>query len=229
METRHMPNLPVSHVTTVSLKHNGDCNIIGVTADATIFAEEMYGDNARVAQYEVRLDGSFIQSVDEAEGANGDLQPLKLPPEISKPKSGWHTMMLNFAGPRHRGLRGPERTLDLVRPLAILEKMALIEKLKLGMMPPQLLGVAESYVLAESEIVRPNLYFVCRRVRLAFALSEEKLDADHQPYDYDTHVIYLAHFYDCEQEFDFSELLTDLTAVPLHRPMDCLLVGNLLY
>ena len=88
--------------------------------------------------------------------------------------------------------------------------MALIAKFKLDLIPPMLLGVAESYVLAKPNST-PGSVFVCRRLRLAVALPETRLDEDNQPYDYETHVIYLAHFYDCEQEPPFIDLLTDLT------------------
>ena len=223
----------VSFLATLPLKHNGDCNLIGVTPgsrdDLTIYAEEVYGEEGWLAQHSLRFDGSFSASVDEFFGTATDLKPLALPPEIVRPKTGWHTMALNFAGPRHRGLRTPERTLDLVRPLSIQEKMALIERLKLDLMPPLLLGIGESYVLAETEIIHPNLYFVCRRVRLAVALAEARLDADDQPYDYETQVLYLAHFYEREQEPAITDILGDLTAVPLRRPMDCLWTGNHLF
>ena len=152
-----------------------------------------------------------------------------LPPGIVKPKTGWHTMALNFAGPRHRGLRAPERMLDLVRTLSIEEKMALIEKFKLDCCRRCCWASPKATCWPKPRLVRPDLYFVCRRVRLAVALPEARLDEDDQPYDYDTHVIYLAHFYDCEQEPRFSDLLADLTDVPLHRPMDCLLVDDHLF
>ncbi|MEP7290880.1 MAG: hypothetical protein ABI835_03805 [Chloroflexota bacterium] len=219
----------VSHVRTLTLKHNGDCNLLGVTPDQTIYAEEVYGDEGLLAQHEVRFDGSFGQSVDEAEGAPDTLQPLSLPGKVVKPKTGWHTMGLNFAGPRHRGMRTPERTADLVQPLTIEEKMTLVRRLKLDVPAPLLMGIAESYVLAESDIVRPNLYFVCRRVRLAVALPQERLDADRQPYDYETRVIYTAHFYDRTAELPSGVLFDDLTSAPLHRPMDCLLLDGHLY
>ncbi|MEO8395390.1 MAG: hypothetical protein ABI700_20520, partial [Chloroflexota bacterium] len=185
--------------------------------------EEVYGENGWIAQHEVRLDGTFAQTIDEQDGMNEILHPLELPTRIVKPKTGWHTMALNFAGPRHRGLRAPERIADLVRMLSIDEKMAVIAKFKLDIIPPMLLGIAESYVLAEAELQRPNLYFVCRRIRLAVALPETRMDEDNQPYDYETRVIYVAHFYDCEQEPPFIELMADVTPVPLIRPMDCLL------
>jgi hypothetical protein len=223
-----MPHLPITHVATLPLKYNGDCSLIGVTPDRMIYAEEVHGDEGRVAQHALRFDGTFVETIDERDDGS-DIQPLVLPPEIVKPKTGWQTMTLNFAGPRHRGMREPERTVDLVQTLGIEEKMMIAERLKLGIAPPQLLGIADSYVLAEARIVRPALYFVCRRVRLTIALSEARLDDDGQPYDYDTHVIYLAHFYDCNEELRLRDCFADLTGVPLYRPMDCLLMGDHLF
>lgn len=219
----------VSHVRTLPLKYNGDCNLLGVTPDQMIYAEEVYGDDGLIAQHEMHPDGTFAQSVDEADGARDAMQPIRLPTNAVKPKTGWHTMSLNFAGPRHRGMRVPERTADLVQPLTIDEKMTFIKRLKLDVPAPLLMGIAESYVLAESDILRPHLYFVCRRVRLALALPEERRDAEGQPYDYDTQVIYAAHFYDRREELPNSSLYDALTDAPLHRPMDCLLLDGHLY
>jgi hypothetical protein len=223
-----MSTASVTHVTTLPLKHEGDCSLLGMMPEQALYVEEVYGEHGWMAQHELSLDGTITRSVDEADGANDadDLRPLDLPPGIVRPKTGWHTMALNFAGPRHRGLRAPERILDLVRTLSIEEKIALIQKFKLDVIPPMLLGIAESYVLAEAELQRPNLYFVCRRLRLAVALSEQRLDEENQPYDYETVVIYLAHFYDCKLEPLLKDILPDLTSVPLHRPMDCLLING---
>lgn len=223
-----MPPLPVSHITTIPLRHNGDCSLIGVTPDGMIYAEEVYGDDAWVAQHALKPDGTVVESIDELDGT-AEIRALDLPPVIAKPKTAWQTMTLNFAGARHRGMREPERLLDLVQTLSFEEKLTLVERLNPKVAPPYLLGIAESYVLSEAPIARPALYFVCRRVRLALALPEAQIDADGQPYDYDTPVIYLAHFYDCNEALRVSDCLADLTGVPLHRPMDCLLVGDLLY
>ena len=163
----------ISEPIRLPLRHNGDCTLLGVTPDYTVYVEEIYGDDAKIAQHALALDGSLLASIDEGDAADGELRPLDLPPELIKSHSGWHTMALNFAGPRHRGLRAPERTLDLVRPLSVSEKMALVNQLQLDVLPPLLLGIAESYVLAETLISAPNLYFVCRRVRIAVALTEE--------------------------------------------------------
>lgn len=221
--------ISVAHLTTLPLRHHGDCSLLGVTPDGTIYAEEVYDDDGWVAQHELRPDGSFVRSVDEDHGTAQDIRPLDLPDDAIPSKTCWRTMPLNFAGPRHRGLREPERVLDLVRSLSIDEKLALISKSRLNLPPPMLLGMAESYVLAETEIVRPNLYFVCRRIRLAYALPQLVPDADGQPYDYDTQVMYLAHFHEFGDDLRLLDLLADLTDVPLHRPMDCLRIGDRLY
>lgn len=223
-----MLQLPVSHVTTLPLKYSGDCSLIGVTPDRMIYAEEVYGDDGWVAQHALRPDGTVVESVDERE-ADGEVQPLALPPDIVKPKTGWQTMTLNFAGARHRGMREAERTLDMVQPLGIEDKMMLTQRLGLNIAPPMLLGIADSYVLAEARIVRPALYFVCRRLRLAVALPDVRLDDEGQPYDYETRALHLAHFYDCNEEPRFRDGLAALTDVPLHRPMDCLLMDDHLY
>ncbi len=219
---------PLSYMKSLPLKHKDDCSLIGITPDYTIYAEEVYGEQGWVAQHELRFDGTIIRSVDEGEGG-ASLQPLTLPATLIKPKTGWHTMALNFAGPRHRGLRVLERTADLVQPLTIDEKLAFVKRLNLNLPAPMVMGIAESYVLAECDIVRPHLYFVCRRVRLALALPEEQLDTQQQPYDYDTQILYAAHFYDRNEELPTAVLFESLTEVPLHRPMDCLLAGDHLF
>lgn len=220
---------PVTHITTLPLRHNGDCSLLAVTPAGTVYVEEFYGDAGLVAQHEVLLDGSFAQSVDEGLHTGQDLKPLALPPNAARPKPGWHAMPLNFTGARHRGMRVPERVADVVQPLALQDKMAFTERLKLNLPAPMLLGIAESYVLAECDILRPNFYFVCRRMRFAVALPEIQLDAEQQPYDYETRVVYVAHFYDRSEELPHDAVFTQLTDVPLHRPMDCLLLGDRLF
>jgi hypothetical protein len=221
---------PLEFVRTVMLKHSGDCNLIGVTSDLTLYVEEVYGEGW-LAQHALTLDGEFIQSIDEDDGRQTHDTALELPEDGQRPQTGWHTMKLNFAGPRHRGLRGPERLLDLVRTLSIQEKMTAIERLKLDTPPPLLFGLAESYVLAEAPVDEPNLYVICRRIRLAYGLPQEQQDSDGQPYDYDTLVVYTAHFYDRSQELDPSldYVLAGLPGVSLHRPMDCQIAGGHLF
>lgn len=224
-----MQNPPVTYLTTFPLHHNGDCSLLGVTAGGSIYVEEFYDAAGLVAQHELNMDGTFIQSVDEGLHTGDDLKPLDIPPHAARPKAGWHAMTLNFTGARHRGMREPERVADVVQPLGIGEKMAISETLRLGVPPPLLLGIAESYVLAECDILRPNFYFVCRRIRFAVALQEVQYDSEGQPYDYDTRVVYVAHFYDRTEELRHDAAFAQLTDVPLHRPMDCLLLGDRVY
>ena len=156
-----MPTPVLEHLTTLQLQHNGDCSLIGVAPDLTIYVEEVYGEEGWLAQLALTLEGTILATVDENYGAETELSPLALPVKLVEPQRGWHTMALNFTGARHLGLRGPERLDDLVRPFSIPEKIALIHVLELDILPPMLLGLAESYVLAESPLIHPmNLSFV---------------------------------------------------------------------
>lgn len=182
-------------ITSLPLAHTGDCGLIGIAADLTIYAEEMYGEDGWLAQHALKLSEKTIAFSDENSGLNRDFEILQLPDDLARSQPCKHTTALNFGGARHRGMREPERIAELVRPLTIQTKMTLIERLKLNIMPPMLLGIAESYVLAEAPLMSPDVFMVCRRLRLAYILTQVKADADHQPYDYDTLVLYIAHDY----------------------------------
>lgn len=222
---RKMVSSPtLSYLTSFDLKYREDCNFLGITADKTIYVEEIYSEDSWLAQHAITFDGTYQASVDEDYGENEHPIPLSTDEIIARPQPGWHCMSLNFAGSRHRGMRTTERIMDTVQPLSIHAKMQIIDLLKLDLAPPMLLGIAESYVIAEAELSRPNLYMICRRFRLAYALSEEKLDAENNPYDYDTLVIYVAHTYDRELGIDpaLEDILSGEFGKKLNRPMDCL-------
>src|SRR5687768_2666173 len=85
------------------LQHRGDCSLIGVTPDLIVYTEEVY-DDGLVAQQATRLDGTIVECVDEGKRGEGTLKPLALPDDLQRPQTAWHTMSLNYAGPRHRGL-----------------------------------------------------------------------------------------------------------------------------
>ena len=226
-----MQSPPFEYLSTFPLLHHGDCSLLGVSTNLTLYVEEIYGDDGWLAQHALSFDGTVLASVDESSGAAQDLTPLQLPDDLIEPHRGWHTMSLNFTGPRHRGLRGPERLDDLVRPITVQDRFALVKQLKLEIPPPMLLGLAESYVIAEASIEYPHLFLVCRRLRLAYALPEEQVDDDGEPYNYDTIVRYAAHIVDtsAEQELPLSELLRDLPGAAFCRPMDCLLYNERLF
>lgn len=221
----------LSYLTSFDLKYREDCNFIGITPEMLILVEEIYSEDSWIAQHAIQLDGTYTASIDEDYGKNKALSPLPDKAIITRPQPGWHCMNLNFAGSRHRGLRVPERIADTVQPLSIIAKMKLIEKLELDIAPPMLLGIAESYVISEAQLIRPNLYLLCRRFRIAYALPEEKFDAENNPYDYDTLVIYVAHTYDRESGMDsaFEDILTSLPGTTLNRPMDCLRYNDHLF
>lgn len=221
----------VSPLFSVDLHHAGDCSILGIGENGTVYAEELYGDDGWLAQHKIAPDGTIQTSVDEQEGRALPFIPLALPTQLIAPSRVWNTMSLNYAGPRHRGLRGLERVDELVRSLSINEKMAMISRLGLTIPPPMLIGLAESYVISEAQVIHPDWYIVCRRVRFAVALGEERTDRDGLPYDYDTRVLYVAHpFNRGEDEIRPTHgLLDEFFGLTLHRPMDCALVGERLY
>ncbi len=217
---------PIFHPqSTISLPHHGDCSLLGVTPDGQLYLEEIYSDDGWMAQHIYSADGVLMHSVDEMDGANTEVKALELPINIVKPRIGWHTMGLNYAGARHRGMRINERLADVVKPMSIPDKMTIAKRLNVQVV----VGIAESYVVAEVELVRPNLFLTCRRIRFAFALPEEHVDDNGDPYDYDTQVIYVAHLLDlrAEEERPIIDLLNDLPGV--FRPMDCLLLEDRLY
>ncbi|MBC7870447.1 MAG: hypothetical protein H7Y09_06375 [Chitinophagaceae bacterium] len=221
----------LTYLTSISLKHQEDCSLLGAVTDDTsgtiLYVEEIYSADAWVAQHKITLKGEFLESIDEDFGVNDHITPLSIPSQAVKPQRGWHTMTLNYAGPRHRGMRETERVVDVIKPLSIAMKMALAQRFKLEA-PLIIIGMAESYVLAEIPLTRPNLFIVCRRMRLAIALPETKLDERGQTYDYDTLVIYRAHFHrrDTSSETLVEDLLEELPGITLNRPMDCLLYAD---
>jgi hypothetical protein len=221
----------LTYQSSIELPHSGDCGLLGVSPDLTLYVEEIYTEDAWIAQHAVTLEGTFLESVDEDYGKNTEVMPLVIPDGSIQAQSGTQTIKtLNFTGARHRGLREDDRITDVVHPFSVGEKMTLVQQLGLSIMPPQLLGIAESYVLAEAELQRPYRYVVCRRVRLAYALPNPQLDENGQSYDYDTYILYIAHLFDRRnEEVSFIESLQSLPEADLYRPMDCLITKNYLF
>lgn len=222
--------IDLNHLQTISLLHAGDCHLIGVTPEGTLYAEEIYDDGS-MAQHKISADGVLKATVDEAHEADQPLTPLAIPLDIHKPARVWHTMALNYAGARHRGLRALDRVDDVVKTVSIADKIALVDRLNLNIAPPSLIGLAESYVLAEAQVIRPRWFLVCRRMRFAYALPARQADADDQPYDYDTSVLYAVHFYNAadDEHPPLASALNPFGDVTLHRPMDCLVTEDRLY
>ena len=190
--------LPVSHVTTLPLKHNGDCSLIGVTPDRIIYVEEVYGENGWVAQHALRFDGTSSSRLTSSDGDRRNCSHWPLPPQSSRQnrladdgaqlrraaasrdaRAGTHAR--SGAHAEHRGEDGAHRAAPARHP------------------PPHAAGHRRQLRAGRSADRPPGTVFVCRRVRLAIALPEARLDDEGQPYDYETQVIYLAHFYDCER------------------------------
>jgi len=222
-----MSETALIYLTSIALQHADDCCLLGVQPDLTLYSEEIYGAEGMLAQAVHTIDGKLIQSVDEGKGHTA---PLALPDDLARPRTAWHTMALNFAGARQRGIRANEQIDALVQPLSVEEKMLLAEKLGLQVPFPLILGLAESYALAEAPIA-PHMYCVCRRLRVAFALPAPQQDEDGFTYDYDTLPFYIAHLYTLGETHTkpLAEWMSDLQGAQLHRPMDCLVAFGHLF
>jgi len=212
-----------------SLAHAGDCTLLGVTPDGVVYVEELYGDGAWLAQHIIGADGHMTSS-DEKHGSNIPISPIRLSPETLKPSRVWQTMWLNFSGARHRGLREADRVDAVVKPISIAEKVMLAQRLQLPVAAPAVLGLAESYVLAEADVIRKEWMVVCRRLRFAYALPTTAIDDEGLPYDYDTRVLHVVHAVQRGEEEKAAAAWKDgLPNIEFYRPMDCEIVGDHLY
>ncbi len=212
--------------TTTSLLHDGDCHLIGISADFTVYVEEIYGDSDWMAQAALTLDGQIIKSVDEDHGTASRFSPIQLPGGLVRPRPVHHAAALNFRGPRLRGMREAERIREVVYPLEIAARMKLAQQFRLDIPPPLILGIAASEVLSETLVTPPHTWLVCRRLRVAYTLPQPAYDEDQQPYDYDTLVFHIAHFYNAaagdQLETALEEGAASLPGADLRRPLDCL-------
>ncbi len=220
----------LEHHKSLTLQQRGDCSLLGITPDLSLYVEEIYGEEDHLARYKVELDGSIRVLADE-DTLEGDAA-FGYPADLLRRAPIQHTTALNFSSGRYRGMRENERVTDLVQPLTMQEKMALVKLSGLEVMPPLLIGVAESVILAEAPLVSPDHYLVCRRLRLAYVLPQPRVDRFRQKYDYDTVVLYVAQLYNVcvEEELPLHEIIasskTLLPGVVLRRPMDCLVQGD---
>ncbi len=228
-QTQLLPHF--QYTATHLLPHKGDCALMGICPDMTLYVEEMYGDGW-MAQHTLRRDGTIMTSRDEHSGSTPIQEWLALPADAHPRQPVRSTLTLNYGGPRHRGMRDSERITDMARPFTLQTRFYLIQKMGLDIAPAALLGVAESYVLAEALLQAPDLYLVCRRLRVAYALAETRHDSQNQPYDYDTFLLYTVHLYNRARddvELPVAEVMTGLPGVDLHRPMDCLVYNGMVF
>lgn len=224
-----LENIQWQHLQSIMLNHHENCYIAGLMPEQSmLYVGELYGDDWTV-EHRISLTDFSMVSWDEAKQASNQ-RVFNQPRNLIEPVSAHETTSLQYVGARWRGMREAENLADLVQPISVMEKMAIIKKLGLSIPAMMLFGVAESRVLAEAHL-QNSLFFVCRRIRLAIALSEVKRDADQQPYDYDTLPIEIVHLYDVETDEapPIIESLMTFGETPVHRPMDCLLHDGKLY
>jgi len=220
----------VVHLHTIDLHYREFCAFLAVTHNGQVCAEELYSDGEWMAQHRLDITGSIAETRDENAG-KGDFQPFTLPPGSLTPPPVQHCTALDFSGPRLRGMRETEHLQELVASLTIMEKMALIQHLGLGIPAMMLFGIAESRVLAEAALDDDGHFLVCRRLRLAIALPEVRYDNDNLPYDYETVTLHLAQVYDTttDDHLPFQPPLNQIGGVRLNQPMDCLRTEDYLF
>ena len=213
----------LKHLSTYELDHAGDCQIIGVDNAGSVFVEEIYGDDDRLAQYQICMSAGRVAAVDEGDCAEGEFVPLALPPDIQRPVRTRDFRHFDFAGARRRGLAASERVSDLTRRLTMMEKTDLVDSLDLDIDPARVIGLAESRIISACQIDCTR-FFVCRQVRIAYRTSKLQTDSRGRDYDYESIPVYLFH------PLSISALeLPDLDAcirwtleADLYRPQDCM-------
>jgi hypothetical protein len=200
---------------TFFLNYSEDCALVGVSPTGLIVVDLMT-ELHTIRQ--IRTPNGMIT-------AEGDAN-LPLPPDLIRPAPVSLDHPANYRGARLRGVRAQDRIDDLVLPLAMPEKMNLVRQLKLNIIPPLLLGLAESTVLSTACLPGRDLTLICRRVRLAYALSAPRTDENGVAYDYDTHTCYLVHAYAPGDDRPLSDLLSGLPGADLRHPSDVVVAGD---
>jgi hypothetical protein len=217
------------HSVTFPLLYESDCKLLGVTAEGLIYAEELYGDDDWLAQHKISMSNGIIDSIDELAGENLDVIPFNLPKTTIMPSSKSCCESLNFRGARLQGIQINDHIADMVLPLSIEDKIELVDFMEWDISPMQIIGVAESVVLSHTRLP-DEMLLVCRRVRIAYRLTE-LAEQGGIPYDYDSLDVYVLHEFDPEDDElpDLVDCLNDIEDVDLLRPMDCLYHDARLY
>lgn len=223
-----MGNLNVSHLWTKDLLYAESCSFLGISPDQHIFVEEFYGENW-FAQHHLDADGRLCASVDEQYGQM-DADALDLPAGTISMQMPAHDHPLNVPLMREWGIRAEDRVMEWAQPLTIAEKMALIAAASLSVSPMQLLGLAESRVLAQADL-NERQSLICRRLRLLVALPEVRRHASGLPYDYETIPYSVLHLWDrqTQEAVSLEAILPALDGIQLAQALDCLVNAGRLY
>lgn len=191
---------------TYFLQHHGSYALLGVSAEGKIYAEAFDDDEVTY----------FLAHA-------GKLETLAQAPEkpLIAPTASPQTEALNYRGARWRGLQAEDRIRETALPLTIPEKMQLVEDFNLKLMPPQMIGIAESHVISDVALIPDARYLVCRRLRIAYALMQPQQDEAGQPYDYDTMTFHVAQIYDAGDDLHLGNTHNTLWGKRLTQPLDC--------
>lgn len=137
-------------ITSDSMKHigyralpPGEGSLLGVDGGGRVYLEILQADTWLV-RLMIDKDGRVLSQTDEREGDT----LLSIPADCRMPQANAMLRSLNWNHGRWRGLRMEESLQERVHPIALAEKMSLIERLGLGISPMMLAGTDESVVLS---------------------------------------------------------------------------------
>lgn len=221
-----------THLRSIPLFYHEWCGLLGVDERLNIYVEEIYEDTW-VAQYQFNFSGELIRRVDEGRGQNGHFARLELPPDLRTPQPARVAAALNYGGARWHGDLEADRVVDLAVPLSLEERQVLVKMgLQSEAMLPYILGIIHSYVLSEAE-VRPNLFVLCRRLRVAYRLRVPQVRGEDGVLEnYDSVEFALAQWFDPAQPdrpLHASWLGPEALGVRLNWPMDVIACGDTLF
>lgn len=216
-----------THLHTIHLHHAEDCALLGYDPEnKRLYIEEIY--DGWLAQHIIDTDGNFIQTADEDHGDAPIIDPFTLPDTLIKPTPSIISESLTFAGARLHGTQEHDRIKDIVQPLSLSEKMQLAPRLD-DVRPLHIIGIAENHIYSEALVQKPNLYLIVNRLRIAHVVRESQIDPAKIPYDYDVQTLHQLQLLNTRDEFPRYTAYYDMPNVSLVRPMDCLVVGELLF
>lgn len=130
----------------INLPRRGQPHLLGAADDGTCWVEVFY-DNQWAAHYILTADGAIAHTTDENDGrARLVALPFTAPPLPDPPANPFPALAYDTHAPTH-GDRAADHIDHLCYPLAIPDKMQIVDTLRLDVPAPALIGLSRSRVL----------------------------------------------------------------------------------
>ncbi|MFZ4815074.1 MAG: hypothetical protein ACOYL5_11115 [Phototrophicaceae bacterium] len=163
----------ISTIHHTVLPIGGHTELIGITPTGGLLVDTLYGEED--ARYRVVIENGQITR--HQDDLIPDDTPIDVPTGTWVPNACPTLHPFNFnAGGFTRGWRELNRIDSLLYPLEIADRFALAERL--GLMPPQILGLQSSQVLSVVAFSATHT-LICRRVGVCYSLFPAATDADY--------------------------------------------------